>query len=102
MAYVTVPTFQSAAENEGFGDLWGSIVSTAQSIIPAHTVVGNLIGATGAKGPTPAVTPVKPVAPVSPGLLAPGGFLAQNQTVLLLGAAALVAILVLGRMPRRK
>jgi len=98
--YVTVPEIASAT-GTGFGDLWGSIMSTAQSIIPAHTVVGNLIGATGAKGSTPAqVRPITPLPTQSPGLLAPGGFLAQNQTLLLLGAAALVAVLVLSK--RRK
>ncbi len=97
----------------GFSGWFDDVTSIAKSIIPPHTIVGkvlngNISGAasstakllSGGGGSASAPKPA-PVTVASPGLFSPGGFVEKNQTVLLLAAAGLVAILVMKRKGRR-
>jgi hypothetical protein len=77
---IRIPIRPRGAPRGRFGD-WKSSISDALKSVGL-----------GPSAPAPAAIGQ------SPGIFDPGGFVQQNQTVLLLGAAALVAVLVLRRL----
>ena len=97
-----------------FGGVWDDILGAAKAVLPATgTIVGGDVGQAftdiGTALPAPSVPAIPPVTkPTSPigaitapgGALGAGGFVEKNQTLLLLGAAALVVFLVMGRRRR--
>ena len=92
--------------------IWDDIRGAVAAVVPSHTIVGKAVrgdtqGAAvdaaklGAKVATAAKAQPIPVNYEPPGTFSPGGFIEQNQTVLLLAAAGLAAFLVLKRRGRR-
>lgn len=95
MAYVTVPAFGN----------WLSDIAGA--VIPKKTIVGKLLagntqGALAAIQGSVAAPVAKPVPTPIASPFAPGGWVDRNSTLLLGGAAALAAVLVLKRRSARR
>jgi hypothetical protein len=100
MAYVQVPSVN------GFGGFsWGKLTTwvgnTAAAVVSGDKtkITAQLTQAI----PGATVSPAKPPAPpVQPGLMAPGGFVEKNQTMLIVAAAGLALFLVMGRKMGRR
>lgn len=93
----------------GFGDYDGFSLSklttwlggTVTAIASGNTAAIAAQAQAAIPGSSKKVTAPVPPKPVAVGVFSPGGFVEQNQTVLLLAAAGLAAFLVLGRKGRR-